>query len=262
MSWKIEVHGHALVVTMNTNKANVQNDTFFSHLHEAMDRLDADHPHAPVVLTATGRIFSAGLDLDYTFPIFASGDAQRIADWWERYRGTIVRLFSARRPMIAAVNGHAVAGGLLTALCCDYRVGPDSDARFAFNEVQIGVRMPSIFVEIIRNAVGERAANIWTLFGRRYSARQALADGYLDEVVPSEKVVERGVEVAHEIGPGSVEAFVNSKMALRAPALRRIATLSVEVDREQAAESSGTRSIGAQTAALDALKARRMGKTA
>ncbi|MCI3274400.1 enoyl-CoA hydratase/isomerase family protein [Streptomyces cylindrosporus] len=85
---------------------------------------------SPVVLTGTGTRFSAGLDLEEHFPLFA-GDEAAVASWFQGYRATSMRLFTYPRPTVAAVNGHAFAGGLITAAVCDHRVSVPEGARYA-----------------------------------------------------------------------------------------------------------------------------------
>ena len=121
MSWTIERRGRVAVVTMNTNKVNAQNRAFFADLHEAFDGLERDHAESPLVLTGQTRTLSAGFDLDEHFRLFA-GDRDSVAAWFADYRATNMRLFTYPRPTVAAVNGHAYAGGLITAAVCDYRV--------------------------------------------------------------------------------------------------------------------------------------------
>ena len=132
MSWTIERRGRVAVVTMTTNAVNAQNRAFFADLHEAFDRLERDHADSPVVLTGTDTRFSAGLDLGEHFPLFA-GDRAAVASWFGDYRATNMRLFTYPRPTVAAVNGHAFAGGLITAAVCDYRVAVADGARFGLD---------------------------------------------------------------------------------------------------------------------------------
>src|SRR6185295_17885655 len=80
-----------------------------------------------------------------------------------------LRIFTYPRPTIAAINGHAFAGGLITALACDYRLATPH-ARLCLNEVPIGIPMPSTYVEIIRYSIGVSSASELVLFGREYLA--------------------------------------------------------------------------------------------
>ncbi len=157
MSWEIERHGRVAVVTMNTNKVNAQNRDFFADLHEAFDRLENEHAESPVVLTGKDGRFSAGLDLDQHFQLFAR-DRDAVAAWFTVYRATNMRLFTYPRPMVAAVNGHAYAGGLITVAVCGYRVCVDDRARFGLNEVPIGIPMPAVYVRMLAYAWGDQVA--------------------------------------------------------------------------------------------------------
>jgi Enoyl-CoA hydratase/isomerase len=168
MSWPIERRGRVAVVTMTTNPVNAQNRAFFADLHDAFDRLERDHTDSPVVLTGTGTRFSAGLDLGEHFPLFA-GDPAAVPSWFRDYRATNMRLFTYRRPTVAAVNGHAFAGGLITAAVCDHRVAVDDDARFGLNEVPIGIPMPAVYVRMLAYAWGEPVAARTCLLGEIFS---------------------------------------------------------------------------------------------
>ena len=140
MAWTIErKHDHVAVVTMNTNKVNAQNPAFFDDLHAAFDRLEGEFADCAVVLTGTGNVFSAGLDLDHHFAMFARRSLQEIDAWFDAYRATNLRLFTYPRPTVAAINGHAYAGGFITAIVCDHRIAAEGALQFALNEVPIGV---------------------------------------------------------------------------------------------------------------------------
>jgi enoyl-CoA hydratase/carnithine racemase len=84
MSWTIERrHDHVAVVTMNTNKVNAQNPAFFADLHAAFDRLETEFNDCAVVLTGTGAAFSAGLDFDHHFPLYARRSLKEIDGWFD-----------------------------------------------------------------------------------------------------------------------------------------------------------------------------------
>ena len=180
MAWNIEDVNGCAVVRMNTNKVNVQNDNFFADLHEAFDRLEREFGELPVVLTGQGDVFSAGIDFQYSFDIFGSGDLEKIRQWYRAYRETNLRIFQYPRPTVAAVNGHAIAGGLITALDCDFRVAARKPARFGLNEVPIGIPMPAAYVEIIKYALGDQVGALTTLRGKVYEFEEAERLGFLD----------------------------------------------------------------------------------
>ena len=217
MSWDIELHDGVAVVTMNSNPVNAQNEQFFADLHEAFDRLEHDLPPAAVVLTARGGSFSAGIDLKSSVPLFARGDAAEIRDWFARYRATNLRIFTYPRPTIAAVNGHAFGGGVVTALCCDYRVAADADAKFALNEVTIGIPWPGVFAEMIRYAIGTPNAAVAALFGQTHDVRGAHRLGIVHEIVPPERLIETALMRGRAVPIDALAAYGATKRALQAP---------------------------------------------
>jgi enoyl-CoA hydratase len=232
VSWTIERRGRVAVVTMTTNMVNAQNRAFFADLHEAFDALEVDHPEAPVVLTGTGTRFSAGLDLGEHFPLFA-GDPDAVAAWFQEYRATNMRLFTYPRPTVAAVNGHAFAGGLITAAVCDHRLAvDDARARFGLNEVPIGIPMPAVYVRMLAYAWGEPAAARTSLQGEIFTAQQAHAIGLFHDLVPAEDLLERAVEVAELTPEDCLGQYAFTKRATQAAALRDIADLADPMDTE------------------------------
>ena len=174
---------------MNTNKVNVQNDHFFADLHDAFDRLERDFKELPVVLTGQGDVFSAGIDFQYSFDIFGSGSHDKIREWYRNYRETNLRIFKYPRPTVAAVNGHAIAGGLITALDCDFRIAARKSAKFGLNEVPIGIPMPAAYVEIIKYALGDQIGALTTLRGLALRPEEAERLGFFHEVVEPEQLL-------------------------------------------------------------------------
>lgn len=242
MSWELQRDGDVVVVHISGTKANVQNDVFFDSFDVAFDRLESEFSGCAVVLTAEGSCFSAGLDFDSVFPIFASGDRDAIAGWLRRYQAMNLRAWRFPRPTAAAINGHAYAGGLLTALTCDYRIASDG-ARFCMNEVPMGIAVPGVFLEIIRYAVGERAAALATLFGREYEAQDARRLGFVDDVTSPERLLPEALAMAAAVGPNAFAAYAATKRALQAAALGRIETVAARLDEELPALVSGEASV-------------------
>lgn len=243
LSWTIERHDRIAVVTMNTNPVNAQNQAFFADLHEAFDALEAEHPDSPVVLTGTGARFSAGLDLAEHFPLFA-GDPAKVKAWFAEYRATNMRLFTYPRPTVAAVNGHAFAGGLITSAVCDHRlVVDDVDARFGLNEVPIGIPMPAVYVRMLAYAWGEPLASRASLLGDVFTAREAYDQGMFHALVPPENLLERAVAIAEQTPAEVLPQYAMTKRATQAAALRDIADLADRLDEELPAgmTSSGAR---------------------
>ncbi|CAM3509092.1 enoyl-CoA hydratase/isomerase family protein [Nocardioides zeicaulis] len=256
MSWTIDRHGRVAVVTMNTNPVNAQNRQFFADLHDAFDSLESDYPDAPVVLTSTGKRFSAGLDLDEHFRLFA-GHRDHVESWFADYRATNMRLFTYPRPTVAAVNGHAFAGGLITAAVCDHRIAADDpDARFGINEVPIGIPMPAVYLRMLQYAWGEPVAARLSLHGDVFTAAQVNGLGVVHSLAPADELLERAIAVAELTPADCIEAYAYSKKALQAPALRDIAVLSDVLDQQLPDGMTSTESRHAHRRYWEQLKGR------
>jgi enoyl-CoA hydratase len=230
MAWDISVVDECAVVRMNTNKVNVQNERFFADLHDAFDRLEREFRDLPVVLTGQGDVFSAGIDFQYSFEIFGSGSHDKIRDWYRAYRETNLRIFTYPRPTVAAVNGHAIAGGLITALDCDFRVAARKPATFGLNEVPIGIPMPAAYVEIIKYALGDQVGALTTLRGKLYAFEEAERLGFFHEVVEPSRLLATAAGYARCITPDCNTAYAMSKRALQDAVLRQIDERTVALD--------------------------------
>jgi len=228
MPWTIErKHSHVAVVTMNTNKVNAQNPAFFADLHAAFDRLESEFADCAVVLTGSGAAFTAGLDFDHHFPMFARRSIKEIDAWFDEYCATNLRLFTYPRPTVAAINGHAYAGGFITAIDCDYRIASEGALQFALNEVPIGIPMPAVYCEIIKHAIGPRSAFELPLFGQIYDLAAAKRLG----TVAPDKLLEAAVAWAALVPPDCYTAYAFSKRALQATTMAAI-DAAARLDRD------------------------------
>jgi enoyl-CoA hydratase len=180
--------------------------------------LDAAAGARALIITAAGKIFCAGVDLP------------RLLDegtpYVERFiplMGSFVReLFAMPIPVIASVNGHAIAGGGILSLASDYVVMAEGDGRIGIPELTVGVPFPTAPLEVVRYAVpGDRLRTIVNL-GRTLRPHEALAHGLVDEVVPPEVLEERSMAVALQLAAIPAASFRLTKLGLRAEALARI----------------------------------------
>lgn len=235
MSWTIDRHDRVAVVTMNTNPVNAQGRAFFTDFHEAIDTLEREHPLSPVVLTGTANRFSAGLDLEEHFRLFA-GDRDAVAAWFQDYRAVNLRLFRYPRPTIAAINGHAFAGGLITAAVCDRNVCVKDGARLGLPEVTIGIPMPAVYARLLQHAWGAPAATLLILGGQVLEPGELHALGVIHELRPAGEVLTRAIEIAEQTPEDALDDYAFSKRGLQAPVLRDIKTLSDTLDEQYADE--------------------------
>jgi enoyl-CoA hydratase len=226
--WTIEQIDEVVLVTMTSNKVNALDDGFFTDLQATIAELQSAPP-LPVVLTGTGTCFSAGLNLLELYEL----DRTTLATFIDRMNETMLAWFSLPRPTVAAVNGHAIAGGCIVALACDLRIVVDhDDAQIGLNEVQVGIPFPGVPFEIARHTLSPERLREVTLTGALYTPEEARTRGLVDEVVEPEALLSRASAVARAIAPDSLEAYATIKTHLLSPALARIADNRARLDRD------------------------------
>jgi enoyl-CoA hydratase/carnithine racemase len=149
-----------------------------------------------LVLTGSPKIFSGGLDVPY---LLSLGDDRRaVLECWQAFFGAARLLAASRVPVVAALTGHAPAGGCVLALCCDYRVmarslDPAKPFVLGLNETQVGLVVPEGIQRLMRRVVGDHRAERLLVAGDMVTAERALEIGLVDELADLEDVVPRAV---------------------------------------------------------------------
>jgi len=184
---------------------------------EALDRaLDASAGE-PLLVTGAGSAFSAGLDLD----ALATSDASEAHAMLEAMERCTRKLFLHPAPTVAAVNGHAVAGGCLLVQCCDLRVATDAASmRMGMTGVVLGLIYPPFVPAVFRARVPH--AEMVLMGAERVNPRAALALGMLDEVVPPSEVIARATALLEARAKLPRVAYASVKRALREPAYAHV----------------------------------------
>ncbi|MEZ4372204.1 MAG: enoyl-CoA hydratase/isomerase family protein [Polyangiaceae bacterium] len=254
MRWIITNVDQVVVVHMTSNKVNKQNEEFFADLHDAFDRVEAVAEPAAIVLRGQGRVFSAGLDFHHVFPLFGRGDPAEVGSWFGRFSQALLRVFNYRYPTVAAINGHAIAGGLILALCCDHRVAAAGPFTYGLNEVPIGIPMPSLFAELLRFRLGSAVATRVALTGELYTGKRALELGFFEELVDQHNLMSRACAAAIRTPVSAMDAYAHSKRMLQAPVTRYIDYESRALDAETFRVVSSDRSKCARALAVKRLK--------
>jgi Delta3-Delta2-enoyl-CoA isomerase len=225
--WTIARVDGVHVVTMTSNKVNAMNDDFFSDLQAAIVELQSAEV-LPIVLTGTGRCFCAGLDLRQLFDL----DRVTLRAFVDRLDATVLAWLSLPRPTIAAINGHAIAGGCVLALASDLRVAVDRDATIGLNEVQVGIPFPAVPLAVTRHALSPAHAREVLLMGALYSPEEARQRGLLDVLAPPREVMPRALALARSIAGDSLAAYATVKTHLLAPTLAALEQSREQVNRE------------------------------
>lgn len=222
----LQTRGHVAVLSMRRGKGNALNLQLLDAVDEALKTIERSSARA-VVITGEGSVFGAGVDLG---EIISGGECY-IRKFLPRLTQVIERLATYDKPTVAAVNGHAIAGGAIIVLACDQRILASGKARMGLSEIQVGVQFPVWALEVARFATPPEHFSTLILTGRTWLPEEALARGLVDELVDPEQLLERSCEVANELGAVPQATFAATKRAVRRPLLEA-------VDRSKANDSA------------------------
>lgn len=211
------------VMEMMLSRGNAINDRFIEEMHRALDVAGADDVRA-IVLTASGRTFSGGLDLVEIYEY----DRIELARFVDAFDDLFERVFALSKPLLAAVSGHAIAGGCVLAMAADARILAPGPYAIGLTEAALGLPLPAAALEIARSAVPRGVVTEWLLEGRRFSPEEARRDGVAHVLTGEGGALSDAVERATRLAIAAPRAVQAIKKDLRAPARRRIEEAKVE----------------------------------
>jgi enoyl-CoA hydratase/carnithine racemase len=212
------VDGHVAVLEIDRPPNNFVSVELMHDLADALDDIDADKSLRASVLCSAGKAFCAGADLASPSGIGGSGMSGINPLYAEA-----VRLFSAKKPIIAAVQGAAVGAGLGLSLVADFRIA-SPEARFVSNFVKLGFHPGFGITHTLPRVIGQQRAHLMCLTGRRIKAEEALEWGLVDQVVPHDNVRDAAIALAKEIAENAPLAVVSTRATLRAGLAQAVKT--------------------------------------
>ena len=217
MMLKVEQQDGVAVVRMERGKVNALDLELCEELTTRFRDLAQGEADA-VVLTGKGTVFSAGIDL---LRVLDGGPpyVQRYLVVFHHFCRT---LFAFPRPLVAAVNGHAIAGGCVAACAADRRIMARGSGRVGIPELRVGVPFPAAPLEILRFAVPARHFQQLLYGGATVESKEAVECGLVEEVVEPDELLDRAVAVARDLAAMGAENFRLTKQQIRAPVLERM----------------------------------------
>ena len=179
------VYGEVHELKLNRSPVNALNPELCSALIHAIRQAVAQGARG-IVLTCEPKVFSAGLDVPY---LMSLGDDQAaLLDAWKQFFHAARALAECPVPVVAAMAGHAPAGGCVLALCCDYRIMADGPYRIGLNETQVGLVAPEGIQYLMKRVVGAHQGERLLVAGAMPDAQEALRLGLVDELTAIDDV--------------------------------------------------------------------------
>ena len=205
-----ELNDGILTLTLAHGKASALDLELCTAIQGAFDRAAVSSDVRAIVVTGTGSIFSAGVDL---FRLINAG-RKYVESFVESLDTMLSTLFLFPKPVVTAVNGHAIAGGAIMAFASDYRLM--SGGRIGVPEALVGVPFPPIALEVVRFAVPRQHLQSMLYLGWTVECDEAKSRGLIDEVVTADDLLIRARTIARQLADIAPDAFRLDKRQIRA----------------------------------------------
>ncbi|MBW1608251.1 MAG: enoyl-CoA hydratase/isomerase family protein [Deltaproteobacteria bacterium] len=193
----VDYRGSVMLAKFNRGVTNALNPEFVQELGEVLQRVESDVTVRGLVLGSSNeKFFSIGLDIPDLYPL----DREDFRDFLRVFNRVCMDLYTLPKPTVAAITGHALAGGCILALCCDWRFIAEGRKLMGLNEVKLGVPVPYLADRVLHALAGVRHARKMMEGGDFYAPAEALEMGMVDEVLPVEEVVNRALAHAEKLG--------------------------------------------------------------
>jgi len=200
-------------VVLSRGKVNALNEALVEELKTCFEELADDEDVRAVILTGRGKFFSFGLDIPELLPY----SKEAFSEFMARFTDLYTQIFLFPKPVVAALNGHAIAGGCMLATAGDCRIMAEGRAKIALNEILIGSTVLTGAVEILKACVGHRNAETILYSGFMYTAEEALALGLIHHKTSAENLYPEARRIALEFAETDPAAFRGVKLLLRKP---------------------------------------------
>jgi enoyl-CoA hydratase/carnithine racemase len=200
----VDYQDSVAVVKLDRGVTNALNLACVDELARVLQTVRSDPKVRGIVLGSTNeKFFSIGFDIPQLFEL-SKEDFRR---FYRAFNQTCLDLYTLPKPTVAAVTGHAVAGGCILALCCDYRLIAEGRKLMGLNEIKLGVPVPYLADCVLRSLVGVRTAREVMETGEFYRPEPLMQMGMVDQVLPLEEVLPKSIEKAQWLGSMSREAY-------------------------------------------------------
>lgn len=214
----ISRRGSIAVLRLAHGKANAMDVEFCGAIAQRVAECDGDPSVAAILITGQAQIFSAGVDLVRV----VDGGAAYVRQFLPALGASLQAVFACTKPIVAAVNGHAIAGGCILACAADYRVMARGAGRIGIPELIVGVPFPVVPIEIMRFAAPPNRLQQWIYGGVTFDADGAVATGLVDAAVDADRLETDALAAAERMAKLPATAFALTKRRLREPALERM----------------------------------------
>ena len=217
-TWSLEIDGGIATLTLGRGKVNALDEATVEELAGRVPLLAADERVRGVVLTGRDSFFSFGFDVPQLLPY----TREEFTRFLGRFTSLYTELFVFPKPLVAALNGHAIAGGCMLALTCDKRLMAEGRNLISLNEITFGASLLAGSVEMLMSLVGRKNSEQILLSGAMFDPQEAHELGLVDQVIAADELIPAARAVCRDLAAADPAAFDSIKRLLRAPIAERM----------------------------------------
>jgi len=216
---KVDYYEGVVFARLNRGVTNALNLELLQEFGDFLQRVGSDSAVRGIVLASTNeKFFSIGLDIPELYGL----NRDDFREFFRFFNKICMDLYTLPKPTVAAISGHATAGGCILALCCDYRLIAKGRKLMGLNEIKLGVPVPYLADRVLHALAGVRYAREMMESGEFYAPEKALDMGIVDEVLPMGELAEKAIAQAKKLGSQPENAYRMIKQ-------NRVETVKAEV---------------------------------
>jgi len=225
---RVETEDGIALVTLQRGKVNAITGTVVDELRGCFEKLETDPDTRAVLFTGSGKFFSFGFDI----PEFLSYGKEAFTEYLTNFTDLYTYMFQFPKPLVAALNGHTIAGGCMLALACDSRIMVEGKGKISLNEIAFGSSVFAGSTEMLRFAAGSANATAVLYSGAMLTAGEAMKFGLVNAVSTEDDLMQRAKGVAADMASKRPRAFASIKRLLRKSIAEEMVKREAESIRE------------------------------
>jgi enoyl-CoA hydratase/carnithine racemase len=210
------IEDNIIIATFDDGRTNTITEEGINTLSEIISNVNENNDVKGLVLTGAGKTFSSGFDL----PLFLGfKDIKEVVAFFRKEEEILINLFMCRKPVVAAWNGAAVAGGFIFSMAADYRIVKNHPKiKVGMNEIKIGLGLSIVQTEVVRFGLdGDKKFRDVMYNGEMFDVQKAKETGIVDEIVEEDQLIPRAKQVVSQWIDNPGRAFILLKASMRKP---------------------------------------------
>ncbi len=210
-----------VIIELKREVTNAISSDLVIKLRKKLFELSRDNEIQGVILTSSNtKFFSIGLNIPELYEL----SREEFSKFYMEFNELCIELYTFPKPTVAAITGHAIAGGCILALCCDYRFISEGKKLMGLNEIKLGVPVPYPAVQILENMIGIEQAKEFVYSGDFHPPESLLKLGVVNQVISPESIISESLQKCQSLITNPLSAFTKIKLDLTMPVVNHIKT--------------------------------------